>query len=154
VGADLVRALLQRVSRAAVRVEGEEIARIGSGLLILLGVARSDGPGDEARLADRCAGLRIFADADGRMNRSLRDAGGEALVVSQFTLCADLSRGRRPGFETAAPPERAEPAYEAFCDSLAASGVPTRRGRFGAKMEVDLVNDGPVTFLLESDARA
>jgi D-tyrosyl-tRNA(Tyr) deacylase len=145
-----MRALLQRVRRAAVRVEDEEVARIGPGLLILLGVAAADPPEAEARLADRCAGLRIFEDEAGKMNRSVRDIGGEALVVSQFTLYADLSRGRRPGFEPAAPPERAEAAYGRFCDALAASGVPTRRGRFGAKMEVELVNAGPATFLLET----
>jgi D-tyrosyl-tRNA(Tyr) deacylase len=145
-----MRALLQRVSRAAVRVEGEEIARIGPGLLILLGVAAADAPDAELWLADRCAGLRLFPDEAGRMNRSLRDVAGEALVVSQFTLCADLSRGRRPGFEPAAPPDRAERVYERFCGALDRAGVPTRRGRFGAKMEVESINDGPVTFLLET----
>lgn len=147
-----MRALLQRVSRAAVRVSGEEIARIGPGLLIFLGVAAEDSPGAEIRLADRCAGLRIFADAEGKMNLSVREIAGEALVVSQFTLCADVAGGRRPGFGSAAPPERAEGVYERFCDALAKSGVPARRGRFGAKMEVELTNDGPVTFLLETPA--
>lgn len=147
-----MRALLQRVSRAAVRVEGGEIARIGPGLLVLLGIAASDAEDAGAWLADRCAGLRIFEDEAGRMNLSVRDIGGEALVVSQFTLYADLSRGRRPGFEPAAPPDRAEAAYGRFCDALAACGVPTRRGRFGARMEVELVNAGPATFLLETPA--
>ena len=145
-----MRALVQRVGRAAVRVEGEELARIGRGLLVLLGVSASDRQGDEAWLADRCAGLRIFEDDAGKMNLSVRDIGGEALVVSQFTLYADTSRGRRPGFEPAAGPAVAEAAYGRFCESLAAAGVPTRRGRFGAKMEVELVNSGPATFLLET----
>ena len=145
-----MRALLQRVRRAAVRADGEDVARIGPGLLILLGIAASDRPDAEAWLADRCAGLRIFEDEAGRMNRSVLEVGGEALVVSQFTLYADTSRGRRPGFEPAAPPDRAEAAYGRFCDALAACGVPTRRGRFGAKMEVELVNAGPATFLLET----
>jgi D-aminoacyl-tRNA deacylase len=149
-----MRALLQRVSRAAVRVDGEEVARIGPGLLILLGVAAADPPDVELWLADRCAGLRIFPDEAGRMNRSVRDITGETLVVSQFTLCADVSRGRRPGFEPAAPPDRAERAYERFCEALDRAGIPTRRGRFGAKMEVELTNDGPVTFLLETPAAA
>jgi len=147
-----MRALLQRVSRAAVRVDGEEIARIGPGLLILLGAAAADPPDAELWLADRCAGLRIFADEAGKMNRSVREIAGEALVVSQFTLYADVTRGRRPGFEPAAAPDRAERAYERFCDALAGAGVPTRRGRFGAKMEVELTNDGPATFLLETPA--
>lgn len=147
-----MRALLQRVSRAAVRVDGEEIAQIGRGLLIFLGVAAEDPPDAEIRLADRCAALRIFADPAGKMNLSVREIAGEALVVSQFTLCADVTRGRRPGFEPAAPPDRAERAYERFCEALARAGVPARRGRFGAKMEVELTNDGPVTFLLESPA--
>ncbi len=145
-----MRALVQRVARAAVRVEGVEIARIGPGLLIFLGVAATDPPAAEGWLADRCAGLRIFADETGRMNHSVRDVAGEALVVSQFTLYADTTRGRRPGFEPAARPDTAERVYERFCESLAAAGVPTRRGRFGARMEVELVNSGPATFLLET----
>ncbi len=145
-----MRALVQRVARALVRVEGAEIARIGPGLLIFLGVAGEDAPGAEGWLADRCAGLRIFEDDAGKMNRSVRDVSGEALVISQFTLYADTTQGRRPGFTRAARPETAEPVYERFCESLAAAGVPTRRGRFGASMEVELVNAGPATFLLES----
>ena len=145
-----MRALLQRVARATVRADGEEVARIGPGLLILLGVRTGDSPDASDRLAERCAELRIFEDAEGKMNRSVRDVGGEALVVSQFTLYADASRGRRPGFEPAARPEEAEPAYNRFCEALASHGVPTRRGRFGASMEVDLTNRGPATFLLES----
>lgn len=145
-----MRALVQRVARAEVRVDGAEIARIGRGLLIFLGVAADDAPDTEAWLADRCAGLRVFEDDAGKMNRSVQEVGGEALVVSQFTLYADTTRGRRPGFEPAARPEAAERAYERFCEALAAAGVPTRQGRFGAKMEVDLVNSGPATFLLET----
>jgi D-tyrosyl-tRNA(Tyr) deacylase len=145
-----VRALLQRVSQASVRADGEEVARIGAGLLILLGVKAGESPDASARLAERCVELRIFEDAEGKMNRSVREIGGEALVVSQFTLYADVSRGRRPGFEPAARPEEAEPAYLRFCEALASHGVPTRRGKFGAAMEVDLTNRGPATFLLES----
>ena len=145
-----MRALLQRVARASVRADGEEVARIGAGLLILLGVKAGESPDASTRLAERCAELRIFEDAEGKMNRSVREIGGEALVVSQFTLYADASRGRRPGFEPAARPEEAEPAYLRFCEALASHGVPTRRGKFGAAMEVDLTNRGPATFLLES----
>jgi D-tyrosyl-tRNA(Tyr) deacylase len=147
-----VRALLQRVSRASVRVEGAEIARIGHGLLILLGVAMEEAPDAAERLADRCAGLRIFEDEAGKMNLSVKETRGEALVVSQFTLLADLSRGRRPGFDPAARPEAAEAVYGRFCAALAGLGVPVRRGRFGATMEVELVNHGPATFLLEIPA--
>lgn len=145
-----MRALVQRVTRAAVRVDGSEVARIGPGLLILLGVRAGDAAGAEERLAERCAELRIFEDEAGKMNRSVRDLGGEALVVPQFTLYADTSRGRRPGFEGAAAPALAEPAWRRFCDALAARGVPTQGGRFGASMEVELVNRGPATFLLET----
>jgi len=145
-----VRALLQRVSRAAVRVEGEEIARIGPGLLILIGVARGDGGAEAERLATRSAEFRIFPDGEGKMNRSLLETEGEALVVSQFTLVADVSRGRRPGFDPAAKPSEAEVACEAYCAALERLGVRVGRGRFGASMEVELVNQGPATFLLES----
>ena len=145
-----MRALLQRVARASVRIEGAEVARIGAGLLILLGVKAGESSGPSERLAERCAELRIFEDGDGKMNRSVREIEGEALVVPQFTLYADASRGRRPGFESAARPEEAEPAYRRFCETLAAHGVPTREGAFGAAMEVDLTNRGPATFLLES----
>jgi D-aminoacyl-tRNA deacylase len=149
-----VRALLQRAARASVRVDGTEIAAIGPGLLVLLGVAAGDADADADRLAERVAHYRIFEDDAGKMNRSLREGTAEALVVSQFTLCADTSSGRRPGFEPAAPPAAAEPLYERFCDALAAQGIAVRRGRFGAAMEVELVNRGPVTFLLETSARA
>ena len=145
-----MRALLQRVGRAAVRVEGQEIACIGPGLLILLGVSAQDPPGIETRLAERCAEFRIFEDEQGRMNRSVRDTGGAALVVPQFTLMADTSKGRRPSFDPAAAPEPAERAFTAFCEALAELRVPTGRGKFGASMEVELVNRGPATFLLET----
>lgn len=148
-----MRALLQRVSRAAVRVDGAEIARIGPGLLILLGVAAGDAEDAAERLADRCAGFRIFEDEAGKMNRSLIDVAGEALVVSQFTLVADVSRGRRPGFDPAAPPAEAEAAYARFCTALGRAGVPVRQGQFGAVMQLEIVNEGPATFLLESPAR-
>jgi D-tyrosyl-tRNA(Tyr) deacylase len=147
-----VRALVQRVSRASVRVGGEEIARIGEGLLVLLGVADGDPVGLEEKLAVRCAEFRIFEDEGGRMNRSVRETGGAALVVPQFTLVADTSRGRRPSFDPAAPPARADRAFQAFCEALSAAGVPTARGRFGASMEVELINTGPATFLLETAA--
>lgn len=140
-----MRALVQRVARAAVRVDGETVGAIGPGLLVLLGVAHDD---DEAicdRMADKVAALRIFEDADGRMNEPLGDRG--VLAVSQFTLYADTRRGNRPGFTAAAPPELATPLYERFCERLGA-----QRGVFGAHMEVELVNDGPVTLMLELPA--
>ena len=144
-----MKALLQRVTRASVRVDDDEIGVIGPGLLVLLGVAAGDDAVQADRLAERVAGYRIFEDDAGKMNRSLVDTGGAALVVSQFTLCADTGSGRRPGFEPAAPPLVAEPLYERFCAAMERAGVPVRRGRFGASMDVELVNHGPVTFLLE-----
>jgi len=147
-----VRALLQRVTRAEVRVGDEPIGRIGRGLLVLLGVAHADDVATAASLARRVAELRVFADEAGRTNRSLLDVGGGALVVSQFTLYADTSRGRRPGFTSAAPPADAERLYGAFCAALAGLGVPVERGRFGAAMAVELVNDGPFTIWLDSEA--
>jgi D-aminoacyl-tRNA deacylase len=147
-----VRALLQRVSRAEVRVDGGAIAAIGPGLVVLLGVA----PGDDESLADslaaKVADLRIFRDEDGRTNRSLVDVGGEALVVSQFTLFADTRRGRRPGFTGAAAPELANRLYERFAAALATRGTMVAKGRFGAEMEVELVNDGPFTIWLDTAA--
>jgi D-tyrosyl-tRNA(Tyr) deacylase len=132
-----------------VRVDGETAAEIGAGLCILLGVARGDGVPAAARLAAKLARLRIFPDDDGRFNQSVLDVGGSALVVSQFTLVADTAKGNRPSFAEAAPPEEAEPLYERFCTELEALGVPVARGVFGAKMEVELVNDGPVTIVLD-----
>jgi D-aminoacyl-tRNA deacylase len=137
-----VRALVQRVSRAAVRVGGEQVAAIGPGLLVLLGVGHDDDEAIADRLADKLRALRIFEDADGRMNEPLGDR--EVLCVSQFTLLADTRRGNRPSFVAAAPPERANELYERVCERLDA-----QRGVFGARMEVELVNDGPVTILVE-----
>jgi D-tyrosyl-tRNA(Tyr) deacylase len=145
-----MRALLQRVTRAEVRVAGGPIGRIGPGLVVFLGVGHSDDEPLARALARRVVELRIFADDEGRTNRSLLDVAGSALVVSQFTLYADTRRGRRPGFSDAAPPEIALPAYEAFCATLAERGVAVARGRFGAEMAVELVNDGPFTIWLEA----
>jgi D-tyrosyl-tRNA(Tyr) deacylase len=146
-----VRAVLQRVERAEVRVDGEAVGRIGAGLLVLLGVGEGDGEAEAARLAGKVARLRVFPDEAGRFDRSLLDTGGEALVVSQFTLLGDARKGNRPSFSSAAPPELAEPLYEAFCAALREAGVGrVETGRFGARMAVELVNDGPVTLLLEA----
>ena len=141
-----MRALVQRVSRASVTVEpdAEEVAAIGPGLLVLLGVHRDDGEEEADRLARKLGALRVFEDEDGRMNRSVADVGGEVLCVSQFTLLGDTRRGNRPSFVDAAPPALAEPLYERVRRGLGASG-----GRFGAHMQVTLVNDGPVTLLVE-----
>lgn len=141
--------LLQRVSRASVSVEGELVAEIGGGLLLLVGVAAGDTAVQARELGEKCARLRVFADEAGRMNRSLLDVGGEALVVSQFTLLADASRGRRPSFTGAAAADEAAPLLEEFEWALEGVGIQVRRGRFGAHMLVELVNDGPVTMLLE-----
>jgi D-tyrosyl-tRNA(Tyr) deacylase len=139
-----VRALVQRVSEASVTVEGDQVARIGPGLLVLLGVRRGDTEADADRLAAKLLALRVFEDAEGKMNLNVRDAGGELLCVSQFTLYGDTRRGNRPSFVDAAPPEEAEPLYERVREALGAQG-----GVFGARMSVALVNDGPVTLLLE-----
>jgi D-aminoacyl-tRNA deacylase len=148
-----VRALLQRVSRAEVRVGGERVGGIGEGLLILLGVGPADDAAVVAALARKVAELRIFRDDEGRTNRSLQDVGGEALVVSQFTLWADTRRGRRPGFTGAAPPELAEQLYLAFAAAMAElTGRPVPTGRFGEEMTVELVNDGPMTIWLDTEA--
>ena len=143
-----MRAVVQRVSSARVVVEGEVVGEVGHGLCVLLGVAREDGEEDAVRLAGRVARLRIFENDEGRFDRSLLDVGGEALVVSQFTLIADTEKGNRPSFGTAAPPEQAEPLYEAFCAALRELGVSSATGRFGARMAVELTNDGPVTIVL------
>jgi D-aminoacyl-tRNA deacylase len=137
-----MRALAQRVTRASVSIAGERVAAIGPGLLVLLGITHADGADEADRLADKVRALRVFADADGRMNEPLGDR--EVLCVSQFTLYGDARRGNRPSYVAAAPPEQAEPLYERFCERLGAA-----RGRFGAQMAVELVNDGPVTLLLE-----
>jgi D-tyrosyl-tRNA(Tyr) deacylase len=145
-----MRAVLQRVSLASVSVDGETVASIGPGLLILAGIAEGDDEAEVRRIAGKCAEMRIFSDAEGRFNLSLLDTGGEALVVSQFTLLADVRRGRRPSFSDAARPEQAEPLVEAFAKELSRLGVATQTGRFGAKMAVELVNDGPVTISIDS----
>jgi D-tyrosyl-tRNA(Tyr) deacylase len=144
-----LKALLQRVSEASVSVAGHEISRIGPGLLVLLGVVAHDDRAAAARLADKTLGLRIFRDAAKPMNRSVVDVEGEILVVSQFTLAADTSRGRRPSFVAAAPPTEAEALYEHYVAQLAKGCGTVRTGQFGADMQVRLVNDGPVTILLE-----
>lgn len=145
-----MRALLQRVSRAEVRVDGRTIGAIDRGLVVLLGVGRGDDVAMAGRLARRIVELRIFADDEGRTNRSLIDVAGAALVVSQFTLYADTSRGRRPGFSSAAEPSVAETCYEAVAAGIEAEGVPVARGRFGAPMQVELVNEGPFTIWLDT----
>ena len=145
-----MRAVVQRVSEASVRVAGGERSRCGRGLLVLLGVAAGDGEADAVRLAGRVARLRIFENDDGRFDRSLLDVGGAALVVSQFTLLADTSKGNRPSFTRAAEPEVAEPLYESFCNALREHGVQVESGVFRARMDVELVNDGPVTIILDS----
>ncbi|MEX2355498.1 MAG: D-aminoacyl-tRNA deacylase [Thermaerobacterales bacterium] len=145
-----MRAVVQRVKRGAVRAAGQAPSEIGAGLVVLLGIARTDTTKDAAYLADKTANLRIFPDEEGKMNRSLLDAGGQALVVSQFTLYGDARQGRRPGFSAAAAPEDAEPLYEHFIACLAAQGVPVATGRFQADMLVEIANDGPVTLLLDS----
>ena len=144
-----MRAVVQRVTRAAVRVDGETVGEIGRGLLVLVGAAAGDGPADAAALAEKLAGLRIFPDDEGLMNRSVVEAGGAVLVVSQFTLYGDVRRGRRPSFTAAAPPEAAEPLVNLVAEGLQRAGVPCATGRFRAHMEVDLLNDGPVTLVLD-----
>jgi len=144
-----MRALVQRVARATVTVGGISVAAIGPGLLVLLGVKQGDKTEQAAWLADKVAGLRIFEDQAGKMNRSALDVGGGALVVSQFTLYADAQKGRRPSFSDAAPPELAEPLVKAFAGYLRDAGLPTQSGVFGAHMLVEIHNDGPVTILLE-----
>jgi len=139
---------VQRVSRARVRVGKEVVGEIGPGLCVLLGVARGDGAEEAERLAEKVARLRIFENEDGRFDRSLLDVGGEALVVSQFTLIADTRKGNRPSFTDAAPPQEAEPLYEAFCEALRDLRVDVATGVFGARMALEIVNDGPVTIVL------
>ena len=145
-----MRAVVQRVTRARVVIEGETVGEIGRGLLVLLGVTHSDTAEVAAWLADKIVGLRVFNDADGKMNLSVADVGGGVLVVSQFTLYGDCQKGRRPSFIDAARPEVAIPLYEAFVNGVRALGVPAATGRFGAMMQVELVNDGPVTLILDS----
>ena len=144
-----MRAVLQRVRRGRVSVEGATVAEIGPGLVILLGVGRGDTSAEAEALAEKSAVLRIFEDADGKMNRSLLDSGGAALVVSQFTLYADTAKGRRPSFLDAADPAEAEPLVRRYAEGLRRAGIATRLGVFGAHMLVEIQNDGPVTIILE-----
>ena len=145
-----MRAVLQRVTRATVTIDGEAVGAIGPGLVVLVAVAQDDGPEEARRLATKAAELRIFADAEGRFNRSLLETDGEALVVSQFTLLADVRKGRRPSFAAAAAPEQASPLVDAFAGVLRELGVSVETGRFGAHMLVELENDGPVTIVLDT----
>ncbi len=145
-----MKAVIQRVTEAAVEVDGEIVGRIGHGLLVLVGVAKGDTPTDVAWMVEKLATLRIFSDAQGKMNRSIADVGGALLVVSQFTLLGDTSKGRRPGFDHAAAPDQARALYERVVVGLKARGLPVETGRFGAVMRVSLVNDGPVTLILDS----
>ena len=145
-----MRAVVQRVSRASVLVDGETVGEIGAGLVVFLGVGREDSEADCRYLAEKIAGLRIFEDEASLMNRSVKETGGAVLVVSQFTLYGDCRKGRRPGFSAAAPPEQAEQLYERFCTLLREQEVPVATGRFQAVMQIPLVNEGPVTILLDS----
>ncbi len=144
-------AVIQRVQKAEVTVRGKTAGSIGAGLCILLGVAKGDSETEADYLAGRIAGLRIFADGNGKMNVSLKDISGSALVVSQFTLCGEWRKGRRPGFTAAAEPGEAERLYQYFCRVLQRMAVPVETGAFGAMMQVSLVNDGPVTFVLDTE---
>jgi D-aminoacyl-tRNA deacylase len=146
----LMRAVVQRVSRAQVSVNEEVVGEIGRGLLVLLGVTHTDADADAAYLAYKVAGLRVFEDEHGKMNLDAGSIGGAILVVSQFTLYGDVRRGKRPSFDAAAPPERARHLYEYFVDRIRAAGLPCQTGRFQEMMQVELVNDGPVTILLDS----
>jgi D-tyrosyl-tRNA(Tyr) deacylase len=145
-----MRAVIQRVSRAGVTIDGVRVGTIGRGLLVLLGVTHSDTAADARRLAEKIVGLRVFNDTDGKMNLAVTDVGGAVLVVSQFTLYGDAQKGRRPSFIAAARPEQAVPLYEEFVNGIRALGVPVETGRFGAMMDVELVNEGPVTLILDS----
>ena len=145
-----MRVCIQRVRQASVRVNRELVGEIGGGMLVLLGVGQQDGEEQVTQLVDKLVGLRIFADDDGKMNRSLLETGGAMLVVSQFTLWGDCRKGRRPSFTAAAPPELAEQLYERFVEQVAEQGIRVATGQFAAQMDVSLVNDGPVTLVLES----
>jgi D-tyrosyl-tRNA(Tyr) deacylase len=148
-----MRAVVQRVKSASVDVFGSRVSTIGPGLLVLLGVKRGDTLKDLEWMAEKVLNLRVFDDSNGTMNRSVQDVSGEILAVSQFTLLADSRKGRRPSYLDAAPPEEARTHYDAFCDRLATSGCPVRRGVFQAMMDVALINDGPVTILLDSEKK-
>jgi D-tyrosyl-tRNA(Tyr) deacylase len=145
-----MRAVVQRVSRARVTVNGEIAGKIGLGLLVLLGIGQDDAEADAIYLAEKIAGLRVFEDAEGKMNRSVQEVGGSVLAVSQFTLYGDVRRGKRPSFDGAAPPEKARRLYEFFVEQIRAAGLRCETGRFQEMMQVELVNEGPVTILLDS----
>ena len=145
-----MRAIVQRVTRASVVIAGERVGEIGVGLVVLLGITHDDTPERAHWLADKVSGLRIFNDADGKMNRDLGDVNGAMLIVSQFTLYGDCRKGKRPSFIDAAPPTIAIPLYEAFINGVKALGIPVATGEFGADMKVELVNDGPVTLIVDS----
>ena len=145
-----MKALLQRASAASVSIDGEEVGRIGRGLVVFVGVAAGDGEKDIDYLVSKIAGLRIFADEDGKFNLSVADVAGALLLVSQFTLMADTRRGRRPGFTDAAPPQQAEALFDSFVEKARATGLEVATGRFQAYMQVELTNDGPVTIMLDS----
>jgi D-aminoacyl-tRNA deacylase len=149
-GQTTMRAVVQRVSRAQVTVKGEITGQIDLGLLVLVGVGREDTEADAIYLAEKICGLRVFEDAQGKMNRSLQDAGGSVLAVSQFTLYGDVRRGKRPSFDAAAPPEKARQLYEFFVKQIRAAGLRCETGRFQEMMQVELMNEGPVTILLDS----
>ena len=145
-----MKTVIQRVSRASVEVDGQVIGCIEKGLVVLLGIAKEDGEAELDYLVDKIAGLRVFADDQGKMNLSIAQVGGHVLMVSQFTLLGDVRKGRRPVFDQAAAPDRARVLYDTAVERLRARGVPVETGRFGAHMKLDLVNDGPVTFILDS----
>ncbi len=145
-----MRSVIQRVSRARVTIEGEETGKIGRGLVVLLGIHHSDTPKDIKWMSDKIINLRIFEDDNGKMNNSLFDINGEVLIVSQFTLYGDCRKGRRPGYSSAARPEIAEPLYEQFVERVRQNGIPTATGTFQKMMNVELVNDGPVTLIVDS----
>ena len=146
-----MRAVLQRVRRASVTIDQETVGEIGNGILLLLGISERDGKEEVAYLAEKCVGLRIFEDSEGKMNRSLADVGGKMLIVSQFTLYADCKKGKRPSFTGAARPEHAIPLYESFVETVEEKGINVQTGVFGADMLVSLENDGPVTILLDTE---
>jgi len=147
-----MRAVIQRVLEASVDVDGERISHIGRGLLVLMGVAVHDGPRQADWMVEKLLGMRLFENAAGKLDASVVEVGGAVLMVSQFTLYADTRKGRRPSFTAAAPPEHAQPLYQRMVDAIAGRGVPVGAGRFGARMAVQLINDGPVTIVLDSDA--